>query len=140
MGGEITLILGLLMLSILLATQRVRDALFLITVSAAVVALTSALKEAFERTDLKYSFPSGHAALSAAIAVAAGLIAWPTRWRWPTVAGGALFTATLGTALVYEGWHLASDVIGGWCLAATCAGLLRALFLVVPLRATGGER
>jgi undecaprenyl-diphosphatase len=122
----------LLVLSLALLAGRVRDAIFLVATMAVVAALSSSLKEGFERTDVKYSFPSGHAALSAAIATAAILISWPTRWRWPALAVGALCTVALGASLVYEGWHLPSDVIGGWCLAVACAGLLRASFVLVP--------
>jgi membrane-associated phospholipid phosphatase len=53
------------------------------------------------------------------------MIAWPTRLRWPTLILGVLFTVTLGTALVYEDWHLPSDVVGGWCLGIACAGSTR---------------
>jgi membrane-associated phospholipid phosphatase len=129
MGGEIgTLIFGLIVLAILLTTQRIRDALFLIAASATAAALTFPLKDAFERAGVKYSFPSGHAALSASVTAATVFSAWPTRWRWPALAVGSVFTAALGTSLVYEGWHLPSDVIGGWCLALTSAALLRAAF------------
>jgi membrane-associated phospholipid phosphatase len=122
------LVLGLVLLSISLLTRRPREALFLVVATATVAALTLPLKDAFERPDVKYAFPSGHAAVSAVVATAAAVIAWPTRWRWPTLAIGAPLTAAFGAALVYEDWHLPSDVLGGWCLAVTCAGLLGAAF------------
>ena len=129
-GGDLgTLTLGLIVVSILLFVGRVLDAVFLVALASAVTVLTLALKEVFQREELKYSFPSGHAALSAAVASAMVLIAWPTSWRWPALAVGALFTFALGTSLVYEDWHLPSDVIGGWCLAVACACLLRAVFV-----------
>jgi undecaprenyl-diphosphatase len=124
-GNTATLLLGLLILTILLGSRRTRDALFVLTTGAAILTLTPLLKEQFERTELKYSFPSGHAARSAALVAAAIMIAWPTRFRWPTLVLGVLFTATLGTALVYEDWHLPSDVVGGWCLGIACAGATR---------------
>jgi len=30
----------------------------------------------------------------------------------------------LGAALVYEDWHLPSDVVGGWCLAVGGAAVV----------------
>ena len=128
-GGDLgTLALGVIVLSIVLAAGRFRDALFLVATVATVALLTLWLKEVFEREELKYSFPSGHAALSAAVASAMILIAWPTRWRWPALLVGVVFTVALGFSLVYEDWHLPSDVIGGWCLAVACACLLRPAF------------
>ena len=124
-GNTATLLLGLLILTILFGSRRTRDALFVLTTGAAILTLTPPLKEQFERTELKYSFPSGHAARSAALVAAAIMIAWPTRFRWPTLVLGVLFTVTLGTALVYEDWHLPSDVVGGWCLGIACAGATR---------------
>ena len=120
------LVLGLVIVAILLRYRRPRDALFLITTGVAILTVTPVLKQQFERADLKYSFPSGHSAASAALVTAAVMSAWPTRLRWPTLVFGALFSVTLGTVLVYEDWHLPSDVLGGWCLGIACAGTTRA--------------
>jgi membrane-associated phospholipid phosphatase len=124
-GNTATLIIVLGSLALLLARRKVRDALFVVATGAAVLTLTPLLKEYFERAELKYSFPSGNAARSAAIVTAAVLIAWPTRFRWPMLLVGVALTATLGVALVYEDWHLPSDVVGGWCLGILCAAVLR---------------
>ena len=121
-GGSLaTLLLGLVILAVLLALSRTRESLFLITTGVLVLAVTPLLKEHFERTDLDYSFPSGHAARSGALAAAPIVIAWPTRLRWPTLVLGILYAAAVGVALVYEDWHLPSDVLGGWCLGIACA-------------------
>jgi undecaprenyl-diphosphatase len=124
-GNTATLLLGLLILAILVGFRRTRDAIFVVTTGAAVLTLTPLLKGQFARTELKYSFPSGHAGRSAALVAAAIMIAWPTRFRWPVLVLGVLFTLTLGIALVYEDWHLPSDVLGGWCLGIACAGATR---------------
>jgi membrane-associated phospholipid phosphatase len=128
MGGDVmALLLGLLILAVLVARRRMRDAVFLVTTGAAVVLITPLLKDEFARAGVKYSFPSGHAARSATLAAAAILIAWSTRYRWPTLIVGSLFIATMGVTLVYEDWHLPSDVVGGWCLGIACAGLARVM-------------
>jgi membrane-associated phospholipid phosphatase len=128
-GGNVSiLVLGFAFVSVLLAKRRLRDALFVVITVGAVAVLTPLLKVAFERTDSKYSFPSGHASLSAAFAVALVLLTWSTRWRWPALGFGALFAVLLGEALVYENWHLPSDVLGGWCLAVACGAMTSALF------------
>jgi membrane-associated phospholipid phosphatase len=123
-GNTTTLLVGLASLAVLLARRKGPDALFVAATGVAVLTLTPLFKEVFERTELKYSFPSGNAARSAAVVAAAVFIAWPTRFRWPTLLIGIALTGVLGTALVYENWHLPSDVIGGWCLGIACAALL----------------
>jgi membrane-associated phospholipid phosphatase len=127
-------VLALALVLILLRTRRVRDAWIVVTTVVATIALTPLLKEPFERANLKYSFPSGHAAASAALVSAIVLVAWPTRFRWAAVAVGALLTAAFGTLLVYENWHLPSDVLGGWCLGIVCALATRAAFTRFALR------
>jgi membrane-associated phospholipid phosphatase len=121
-GGRLgTLLLGLAVLSVLVTLRRGRDSLFFVATGILILTATPLLKEHFERSELNYSFPSGHAARSAALVTAAIIIAWSTRLRWPTLVLGVLFVATLGVALVYEDWHLPSDVLGGWCLGVLCA-------------------
>ena len=125
-GDVVAPLLGVLILAILLGRRHTRDALFLVATFSAVVIVTPLLKDEFAYTP-NYAFPSGHAARSATLAAAVILIAWPTRYRWPTLVVGGLFTATMGTALVYEDWHLPSDVLGGWCLGIACAGVMRGI-------------
>lgn len=112
-------------LALLVVTRRLRDAVFVVATGAAILILTPLAKELFERAQLYYSFPSGNSARSAAMVAAAVFLAWPTRLRWPTLLAGTLLTATVGVALVYENWHLPSDVVGGWCLGIGCATALR---------------
>ena len=76
-----------------------------------------------------YSFPSGHATGTAAIAL---LAAWMlTRWlitSWTgrviawTVAIG--LAAVIGFSRVYLGVHYVSDVLAGWLLGMTWAGIV----------------
>jgi membrane-associated phospholipid phosphatase len=76
-----------------------------------------------------YSFPSGHAAGTTAIAL---LSAWMlTRWLitswtgrvvvWTTAIGSA---AVIGFSRVYLGVHYVSDVLAGWLLGALWAGVV----------------
>jgi membrane-associated phospholipid phosphatase len=123
-GAEATLAVGLVLVAILIILRRVREAAFLVATGVTIVIATPLLKEQFEGPNPNTSFPSGHAARFTALATAAILIAWPSRFRWPTVVLGILGTAALGLALVYEDWHSLSDVLGGWYLGAACAGVL----------------
>ena len=62
------------------------------------------------------SFPSGHATTAMAVASALMILAWPTKWRWLSVAGGAAFTLCVGLSRIYLGVHYPSDVVAGWCV------------------------
>jgi undecaprenyl-diphosphatase len=118
----------LIILTVILASvyvlairRRFRETGFLLASIAGAVALTYLLKDVFERDPLseygKYEVPSGHAARSLTAVGALVAVTWTTRWRWWAASAGALFVATLGVSLVYENWHLPSDVLGGWSLA-----------------------
>jgi membrane-associated phospholipid phosphatase len=72
-------------------------------------------------------FPSGHAAVAAAIVVAA-LPYLPRRWRWPAL----LFPAFMAFARVYTGAHLPLDVVSGAAIGVVVASSLH-LLLGVPL-------
>jgi len=61
-----------------------------------------------------YSFPSGHAMVSMAVAAAFIELAWSTKWRWPVVALGIGNTLAIGFSRLYLGVHYPSDVLAGW--------------------------
>lgn len=61
-----------------------------------------------------YGFPSGHAVLSMAFALALLLLAWRTRARWPVLIIGSLSVLLVGLSRLYLGVHYPSDVLAGW--------------------------
>ncbi len=61
-----------------------------------------------------YSFPSGHAMGAAALALALGMLLWPTRARWVAVALGTAWALLMGWSRMYLGVHFPSDVLAGW--------------------------
>jgi membrane-associated phospholipid phosphatase len=73
---------------------------------------------------LRNSFPSGSAAVAAAMAIGAILVS-PDRLRWVIVPVGAAYAAIVGEALQTTGWHRLSDTIGGVLIviAVASAGL-----------------
>jgi membrane-associated phospholipid phosphatase len=78
-----------------------------------------------------YSFPSGHALLSAALATA--LLALAVRrvqqiWVWPVIVLGMLFSVLIGVSRLYLGVHWLTDVLAGWAI-----GILVALMAGVAL-------
>ena len=74
---------------------------------------------------LRNSFPSGTAAVAAAIAVGAMLIS-PDRLRWLVVPLGAAYAAIVGEATQTTGWHRLSDTLGAVLvvIATASAGLV----------------
>lgn len=72
-----------------------------------------------------YSFPSGHAANAAILAMALVILVWPLlehRGRTVAVAVGAAYTVITALDRVYLGVHFPSDVIGGLLLGAGLVG------------------
>ncbi|MBV9789400.1 MAG: phosphatase PAP2 family protein [Chloroflexi bacterium] len=61
-----------------------------------------------------FSFPSGHAMGSMALAAAVVVLLWPTRWRWLALILGSFFVFMVGLSRVYLGVHYPSDILAGW--------------------------
>jgi membrane-associated phospholipid phosphatase len=87
------------------------------------------------------SWPSGHSTAALALVLCAVLVA-PVYLR-PLVAGiGAAFAAAVGCSLLILAWHMPSDVVGGYLVAAlwmalAVAGLRAADRRWPPGRAAG---
>ena len=117
----------LLFLGLVLA-RRFRDGLFCSLAVLGSLAINVATKVGFGRLrpelwlslapETGYSFPSGHAMGSATLALVLCFLAWPTRWRWPTLACSALFVFLVGLSRIYLGVHYVSDILAGWAAAA----------------------
>lgn len=85
------------------------------------------------RPEHTYSFPSGHAMDTAALA-AALFFALPRRWRggWPLAPAFAL---GVGWARMYLGVHFPSDVLAGWGAGAGWVLLVQLLAARQPTKA-----
>jgi membrane-associated phospholipid phosphatase len=86
------------------------------------------------------SWPSGHATAAMTLVLCALLVA-PHRLR-PTVAAlGSAFAVAVGFSLLILAWHMPSDVLGGYLLAAMFASLAVAALRAVQARhASGAQR
>ncbi len=86
------------------------------------------------------SWPSGHATAAMTLVLCA-LLVTPRRLR-PTVAAlGSLFAVAVGFSLLILAWHMPSDVLGGYLLAALFASLALAALRAAERRwPTGAGR
>lgn len=107
--------------------RRLRDGLFFGVAVTGSALLNVVAKNYFARArpdlwlslapETTYSFPSGHAMGSATLGVALVLLCWPTRWRWPVLAGAVGFVLLVGLSRIYLGVHYPSDILAGWAAA-----------------------
>jgi membrane-associated phospholipid phosphatase len=68
------------------------------------------------------SWPSGHSTAAAALVLCAVLVS-PARLRPLVAVLGGLFALAVGSALLILAWHMPSDVLGGYFLAALWVAL-----------------
>jgi membrane-associated phospholipid phosphatase len=126
-GSEVVFVLGGL-LFVLFAWQRRWGAAFLLVlVTAGAWALNNLLKDVFRRTRpepvtsllsaQQWSFPSGHAMVSAAFYFFLAYLAWRLTvgiWRWVLVLGLLTLVLLIGISRIYLQAHYLSDVIAGY--------------------------
>lgn len=130
----------------LLYLKRLRAASFLLAGVGGAAIVNLAIKLLFHRPrpdlwptvviESGYSFPSGHAMLSAAFGLSIVLLLWSTRWRWYAVAAAALYVVVIGLSRLYLGVHYPTDVLAGWCVSFVWVLLARMIIgrLTVPKR------
>ncbi|WP_157009254.1 phosphatase PAP2 family protein [Agromyces laixinhei] len=121
---------------VLLIVRRPWGALYFIAASAASAGVVQVLKQLFGRArpeDMIVvsdfgSFPSGHVANAATIAVVVGVLV-PRTWVW---VAGAVYTLLMAFSRTYLGAHWLTDTVGG-ALAGVGIALLLWAALARPL-------
>lgn len=79
------------------------------------------------------AYPSGHATAGMALALALVLVA-PPAWRIAAAAAGGALALGISFSILALGWHLPSDVVGGYLVATAWC-----LLAVAGLRAAGAR-
>jgi undecaprenyl-diphosphatase len=149
-GGPIVVLAVSLVGGLLLAYRaRRREALFLLLAVAGAYLLEELGKRAFHRTRPDfypslahargYSFPSGHATGSLALACALLLLLWNKPRRGLLAVAAAALVFVVGLSRLYLGVHYPSDVVAGWCVALAWVSVV-ALVAPPPTIASPGGR
>ena len=81
-----------------------------------------------------YSFPSGHAAMSCALALTVIVLAWNSRWRWPVVGIGIIYVVFVSFSRLYLGVHYPSDILAGWIVASLWVFVAFKLAQAIPIK------
>lgn len=106
--------------------HRARAVFLILSVTGAGL-LNMLLKTLFQRdrpqlwqrivTENSFSFPSGHAMASSALAFSIMVIFWHTKYRWVVVAAASTYMVGIGLTRLYLGVHYPTDIIAGWIVS-----------------------
>jgi len=120
-----------LLVGVLFAFRRFREAAFALVALGGSLLLDEAMKSAFARNrpmlwvpaevQHGFGFPSGHAMACATLAAVVTALAWRGRWRWPVLLLSTAFALLVGASRIYIGVHYPSDVLAGWCAGVAWA-------------------
>ena len=124
--GIIAISLGIL--ALLVNRRKYKKALTVAATVAGAALLNVILKLIFERArpdlweqlivETSFSFPSGHAMISSALALSVIFICWNSRYRWMAVGVGSVFILVIGLSRLYLGVHYPTDILAGWVVSA----------------------
>lgn len=127
----------LVLLYLLRRRDRMQAVFWILAVGGAAL-LNGFAKHVFARTrpelwvsalpETTFSFPSGHAMQSMAVAAGLVVLAWHSRWRWPVALIGVCFVFLVGLSRVYLGVHFPSDILAGWAASLAWVVGLSVLF------------
>lgn len=129
LGDSIVMLIAATMLAAYYAYKKIyQKALILLVSMGGIVAANTVLKFIFQRdrptlwehfvNETNFSFPSGHAMISAGFAAALIVLFWNTKYRWTTVTLAIIGVILVGLSRLYLGVHYPSDILAGWCVSA----------------------
>jgi undecaprenyl-diphosphatase len=127
LGSEVVAVVGLVLLGIFVARKRWGAALSLVVVTIGAQLMNDVLKDVFQRTRpapvigmipaQSFSFPSGHAMVSAAFYGYLAYLAWRIQRggpRWAAMIGLLVLVFGIGLSRLYLGVHYLTDVAAGY--------------------------
>jgi undecaprenyl-diphosphatase len=126
-NAEVILPLTLAIIGYFIYKRKKRDAVTLLFIFGGAALANFLLKSLFQRdrptfwdsiiTETSYSFPSGHAMMSAALAFGVIYVLWNTKWRNLSIVIGGLFVLLVGLSRLYFGVHYPTDILAGWIVS-----------------------
>lgn len=134
LGGVVAITsVSLLLLAFLIFTKRFYKATLLVAGVGGVATINFLLKIIFERprpdlwnwliTETQFSFPSGHASASSALALCIVVMLWNTKWRMLSIVLAGIYILVIGVSRLYLGVHFPTDIIGGWLVSLAVVSL-----------------
>ena len=130
---SIVIVTGLIIGGLVYCKIFLQALILLFSVSSAELA-NLIIKQPFKRDRLtlwstiiheqSFSFPSGHAMASSALAFSLIYITWRTRFKRISVIFGGAFILAVGISRLYFGVHYPSDVIAGWLASLIWVGIV----------------
>ena len=122
---------ALVLLGAAIIQKRYTLAAFMAIIMSGMILCNLLLKSLFERPrpdlwewlihETSYSFPSGHATASMALAIVVIAFFWHSKWKWLVVVTASLYVVGVSFSRLYLGVHYPSDIVGGWLLSITIA-------------------
>lgn len=67
-----------------------------------------------------YSFPSGHATASSALALIVIYLFWQTKFRYLAIVIATAYVSAIGISRLYLGVHFPTDIVAGWLFGSIC--------------------
>jgi undecaprenyl-diphosphatase len=124
--------------------RKYRPALFVALGVGGAALVNVILKLIFERArpdlweqlviETSFSFPSGHAMASAALAFCVVILFWHTKYRLIASILAGLYMVIIGFSRLYLGVHYPTDVLAGWIVSGAWVVLVTTLFFGLPRR------
>lgn len=145
LGGAIAVAsISLALVVYCILKKQYHRAVFVAAAVGGAALLNLLLKLVFERerpdlwevliTETSFSFPSGHAMASSALALTIVALAWKTRWRYAIIFAACLYGLVIGFSRLYLGVHFPTDVIGGWIVSAAWVSVVTAIMYTYVFR------
>ena len=140
--GSVVIVAGITMLIVgyLWFTARRYKALLLFFAVGGAGVVNYTLKFLFERArpdlwthlveETSFSFPSGHAMGSSALAFGIVAILWNTKWRIPAIAIASVYVISIGFTRLYAGVHYPTDILAGWLLSLVWVAFIASLVYI----------
>lgn len=150
LGGFVAVpIITAVIAALLIRARRRYMAIVLLAGVSGAAALNLLVRLIFERArpdlweqlivEASFSFPSGHAMASSALAISVVAILWRTKWRVLSIVVGSLYMILIGFSRLYLGVHYPTDVIAGWLMSLSWILIVVGLVALYRQRRLGGS-